>query len=374
MSGYSSDVKKCPICGTIDVRIESDDKGDYYYYRCPQCGNFFAPYIDFDKRDVRGFYQYFNFDFEKLKSYLFYHQSKNRPVICSKEYFDGGNYEGWKNYYNLTPEMVEGWYPKTFAEKIDYILLYLSKKNNYLGKEIVLSSDDVQKLYFCETNEDANIILQIKYINSYLTESGLINGLKDMVHFEGLLFSQKYILTTKALERVYELQKKQENNKNVFVSMAFNDGTKETREAIRSGIVGAGFSAEFIDEIIHNRQIVPEMLRLIRESRFLILDITEPNFGAYYEAGYAAGLGKEVIVCCKKEIFYKKNFICPHLEKIKEEDKETLSKEDCKYYSKALRPHFDIAQKQTLVWKDYADLTKQLIEWIKFLFDKDSNR
>lgn len=113
------------------------------------------------------------------------------------------------------------------------------------------------------------------------------------------------------------------------------------------------------------------MLRLIRESRFLILDITEPNFGAYYEAGYASGLGKEVIVCCKKEIFDKKNFICPHLEKIKEEDKETLSKEDCKYYSKALRPHFDIAQKQTLVWEDEGDLTKKLTEWIKFLFDKN---
>ncbi|MBR1675711.1 MAG: hypothetical protein IJ706_00155 [Clostridia bacterium] len=103
----------------------------------------------------------------------------------------------------------------------------------------------------------------------------------------------------------------------------------------------------------------------------MILDITEPNFGAYYEAGYASGLGKEVIVCCKKEIFDKKNFICPHLEKIKEEDKETLSKEDCKYYSKALRPHFDIAQKQTLVWEDEGDLTKKLTEWIKFLFDKN---
>ena len=187
--------EKCPICGLTDVHMESDNHGDYYYYSCQRCGKFFAPYIDFDKKDVRGFYPFFNFDFEKLKSYLFYHQSKNRPVICSKEYFDEGNYEGWKNYYNLTPEIVENWYPKTFAEKIDYILLYLSKKNNYLGKEIVLSSDDVQKLYFCETNEDANIILQIKYINSYLTESGLINGLKDMVHFEGLLFSQKYILT-----------------------------------------------------------------------------------------------------------------------------------------------------------------------------------
>jgi hypothetical protein len=35
-----------------------------------------------------------------------------------------------------------------------------------------------------------------------------------------------------------------------------------------------------------------------------------------------------------------------------------------------LKPHFDLAQKQILVWKDEADLTKKLTEWIKFLFTK----
>ena len=63
--------------------------------------------------------------------------------------------------------------------------------------------------------------------------------------------------------------------------MAFNDGTKQTREAIRQAIIDSGFSPEFIDEIIHNKQIGPEMFRLIRECRFLILDISDPNYGAY---------------------------------------------------------------------------------------------
>ena len=57
------------------------------------------------------------------------------------------------------------------------------------------------------------------------------------------------------------------------------------------------------------------------------------------------GLGKEVIITCSKEIFSKKDFA----NKLEE---------------KALKPHFDIAQKQILVWEDTADLTKQLKEWI----------
>ena len=121
---------------------------------------------------------------------------------------------------------------------------------------------------------------------------------------------------------------------------------------------GAGYSAELMDEIIHNHQIVPEMLRLILESRFLIMDITQPNFGAYYEAGYAQGLGKEIIVTCQEEVFNQKKYECEFIPK---DDKTCWLKEV------ATKPHFDIAQKQILVWKDYADLTKKLSEWIKFI-------
>ena len=158
-------------------------------------------------------------------------------------------------------------------------------------------------------------------------------------------------LLAKGYEKVEKLQATDIANKNVFVSMAFSDGTANTREALRSGILDSGFSPEFLDEIIHNKQIVPEMFRLIRECRFLILEISDPNYGAYYEAGYALGLGKEVIICCSEETFNKKY--------------ETAEEQK---YARYLRPHFDIAQKQILIWKDYQDLAHKLTEWIKALF------
>ena len=41
--------------------------------------------------------------------------------------------------------------------------------------------------------------------------------------------------------------------------------------------------------------------------------------------------------------------------------------EEEKKYERYLKPHFDIAQKQILVWNDYDDLAKKLCEWIKAL-------
>ncbi|MBO6263745.1 MAG: hypothetical protein J6N93_05695 [Clostridia bacterium] len=374
---------KCPICGgNVDISACSNTSA-LYYYRCENGCGFFAPNLEFNEKTDEISYFNYSYSRNKLKSYLFYHKSDLRPILLSQEEFSKIGTNGFVKIYNLTPEMVENWYPKTFAEKIDYILLYLAKKTDYLGQQIIIRADEISRLFFqkneLNSGNNNDWLNEAKFIFDFLSERYLIKyhelvgplGTHLAMLVRGTFNHIQVSLTTNAFDIIEPIQRDENKNKNVFVSMAFNKGTENTREAIRQGIIGAGYSPEFIDEIIHNRQIVPEMLRLIRESRFLILDISEPNFGAYYEAGYAAGLGKEVIVCCKKEIFEKKDFICPNLESVKEYDKESLSKKDCQYYSKALRPHFDIAQKQTLVWEDEGDLTKKLTEWIKFLFDKN---
>ena len=44
----------------------------------------------------------------------------------------------------------------------------------------------------------------------------------------------------------------------------------------------------------------------IRAARFVIADLTHDNHGAYWEAGYAEGLGKPVIYICEKTHFDEK--------------------------------------------------------------------
>lgn len=327
---------KCPVCGQTNVDINISGGNDpLYYYCCPNCGCFFAP----SDSSIRFGKLKFPFNLNHLKEYLFYHpQGDMRPVICEKSCYDKYITDEYTEVFSITPEMVENWYPRSFAEKVDLILQKLDDLAEYDGAYIPTESF-IEKLFFCEDAQASDVKggsdknVQIEYMSDFLTENGYVK------HFG----NGTYQLLPKALERIYELRKSQSNNKNVFVSMAFNDGTKETREAIRAAIINSGYSPEFIDEIIHNRQIVPEMFRLIRECRFLILDISDPNYGAYYEAGYALGLGKEVIICCSNEVFRK----------------------DFGAEAKYRKPHFDIAQKQLLIWSDYNDLTQKLTEWIK---------
>lgn len=327
----------CPICGEKKYRIPYDKQVAY----CTNCNGQTGSILFLKGANITQDL------LNKTDIYIFYHPLKEfvRYFLGDNESFEIASKE-WKYLVQILPEQVEAWYPRTFSQKIDKILLYIYSNTTHLGEALRIFKNDTKKLFFCNDFGVSNeTVEQIRYIADYLFNEGYLQGnINENLKID-ISLGTVFTLTPKALARVDELQKDISNNKDVFVAMAFNDKTVPTREAIREGIKQAHFSEKFLDEIIHNQQIVPYMMRLIRECRFLIMDITDPNYGAYYEAGYALGLGKEVIITCSKDIFSKKKF-------------------KSKLEEKALKPHFDIAQKQILVWENTADLTKQLKEWI----------
>lgn len=72
---------------------------------------------------------------------------------------------------------------------------------------------------------------------------------------------------------------------------------------IAPAIERAGFEPVRIDRTLHNKKIDDEILVQIRKSKFVVCDLTYENLGAYYEGGFAQGLGKEVFFICEKEFF-----------------------------------------------------------------------
>ncbi len=50
--------------------------------------------------------------------------------------------------------------------------------------------------------------------------------------------------------------------------------------------------------------IIDNIMRTqIRDAAFVVVDLTHDNSGAYWEAGYAEGLGKPVIYICEENKF-----------------------------------------------------------------------
>ena len=174
-----------------------------------------------------------------------------------------------------------------------------------------------------ERNEKEQTI-QVKYMLEYLASKNYIHIYKNAnwTNNEKIALS----LQPDGYTRIDELQKNKANGKNVLVAMKFGNDTNALREAIRLGVRNAGYIAIFIDEVQHNDLITPELLKYIRNSKFVVVDLTHKNNGAYFEAGYAMGLGKQVIQLCKNDVPL----------------------------------HFDVAQKNTIMWDTESDIPQRL--------------
>ena len=338
--------QRCFFCKSEAEVSLYDAMYETYFVKCPVCGKYEASmhFVSSIDRDV-------------VACYLYHHEREKREKDDLFFYFLGQENEYNKGFHRpnvptriVNYEEIQSFFPKGFSDRIDMSLLAIAKKSRFYGDEIDIKDDEMLSLLFARRFDEEGNGLPLELIrNQY---NSLLEYLKNQGYIDakGLPGFTHLVLLPNGWKKIERLQISGTQNRDVFVSMSFDENLKPIREAIRKGIIDSGFSAEFMDEIIHNRQIIPEMFRLIRECKFLIMDITEPNYGAYYEAGYALGLGKEVIITCSRAA---KNRELPENEK---------------KYERYLRPHFDIAQKQILLWNDHEDLSKQLTQWIKALF------
>jgi hypothetical protein len=98
-----------------------------------------------------------------------------------------------------------------------------------------------------------------------------------------------------------------------FVAMWFSDETRAAYEGgIEPAVSLAGFKPIRIDLKEHNNEIPDEIIAEIRNSEFMVADFTGQRAGVYYEAGFAMGLGRKVIWCCRKDEISKLHFDTNH--------------------------------------------------------------
>lgn len=84
--------------------------------------------------------------------------------------------------------------------------------------------------------------------------------------------------------------------------MWFGDNmTQVYNEAIAPAIEAAGYTPVRIDKTEHNQKIDDEIIAQIRRSKFVVADFTKHRGGVYYEAGFAQGLGLQVIWTCRED-------------------------------------------------------------------------
>lgn len=135
-------------------------------------------------------------------------------------------------------------------------------------------------------------------------------------------------LTLRGWQRVTELLRAAKESRKAFMAMRFGDPHLDQvfRDHFKPAVRATGFELLRLDEE-PRAGLIDDRLRLeLRTSRFVIADLSHGNHGAYWEAGFAEGLGRPVIYTCRKDVFD----------------------------TPASRPHFDTNHYLTVIW-DPAD-------------------
>lgn len=290
--------EKCFLCTTEAKILTSDDNTDNRIVKCSICGDYII-----SKDAIVAMHP------NQPNKHILSGLSRRSNIKETKLFISSENFE---ELINSTPV------PSDPIEMINLILLYMYQNAKSLAQPIELLPSDYPIVY-AKNAED------FTYLLNRAIELELIKSISR----------NNYRLEIDGWRKVLELKQRNPDSNYVFIAMWFNDKTLKLRDVIKNAVLTAGYEPIIADEYDYTGNIMDFVLSSIKQCKFVIADFTcipeqiidksvkgGVRGGVYYEAGYAKGIGLQVIHLCKND----------------EESK--------------LRLHFDIAQDNTLFWED----------------------
>jgi DNA-binding PadR family transcriptional regulator len=311
----AEDENKCLFCGSACEIDTVPNMHSVRNYRCKCCGiylldDFFM--ASYHPCDIDKFKMACVLNERRLKGFgwvVLSNKTDKERKVC--------------DYPIISVDELLEEFPKKASEFLNRALLNLSRLPTRPFE--VIKFDEYFLYIFTPSLKAGNAFLR------ELAEQGFIR----FNEVAGGLQRDRFSLTTKFWETVENLQKIEVGNKRAFVAMWFDKSMDDYYEdGIKKAIEDAGYVPIRIDLKEFNNKICDELIAEIKRSKFLIADFSGLRSGVFFEAGFAKGLGREVIFIVRKT----------DVEKLKE--------------------HFDTRQYNHIVYDSPEDLRKKLFNRI----------
>lgn len=229
-------------------------------------------------------------------------------------------------------------YPSDFREQHDRALLNFARLAKF-SPLCKIDDNVIPHVFFCDSFQEMYTFLCILKDEKYVI-------FNDQGTISAAYLIRDVFLTVSGFEYVRSLGKDISKRQHAFVAMWFHDEMKLYTQEVQKAIRQAGYEPYIANQDSYNGLIMDKVLNKISEARFVIADLTSlpekdsctgVRGGVYYEAGYAAGLGLQVILTCREDV--------------------------------TARIHFDLKQFLGIFWKETDDgkLTALGFDFVDFL-------
>jgi len=270
----------CPVChsGLKEVIGHYDGK-DAAFFSCPLCGEFVlsGPLV------------------ESLPLILTNYKDASAKISHALRTMQQVN-KGAELNADTVNEILKRSLP-TPREQADLFIRWLAENIEGPGETLFVEPATHRSIIGAKTDEGFSLVLR------HLFEVGLVKGILDEAMGEP--DKADVTLSFKGWDHYEELRRGGATYRKGFIAMKFGDTLldKLLAEVLKPCAKQAGFELLRLDDT-PKAGLIDDRLRVeIQSSDFLVADLTHDNAGAYWEAGYAEGLGKPVIYICEKEKF-----------------------------------------------------------------------
>jgi hypothetical protein len=272
---------QCPLCNSLLKKCPA--YLELYFYNCPNCGKYGL------EEDIVDYNlpSYNNNQKLTLSNYIYRHQTK-------------ANHNTLKIYNNDIENIFKNHSLPTPLEITDMLITYIGDKWSKHRNLITISSKDFEHDLAKYGVQDQMVLFS--HIGT-LKENGYLKGNLN----EDIFKCDSVNLSLIGWQRYEELKRGATESMQGFMAMKYGDELLDEvfRDHFKPAIEKTGFKLVRLDDEPEPGSIDNRLRMEIKRSKFLVVDLTYGNNGAYWEAGYAEGLGKPVIYTCEESHFDK---------------------------------------------------------------------
>lgn len=269
----------CPLCSSPFATTEKDLSGrDASCVECNRCGNF---------RLTETL-------LACLPQLLLKHDSQAKLSHVVRKAFESN--ENLMLDLYTAEAVLKNPLPRP-REQADLLIQFLAINSPGPGEPIAVEYDDHAAIIGAKSHAGFTMIID------HLLSVDLITGLHTK--FISGESKSKVALTFSGWDYYENLRLGGATYRKAFMAMKFGDSALNSllEQVLKPAANRAGFDLFKLDDRPKAGLIDDRMRVDIRASDFVIADLTHDNLGAYWEAGYAEGLGKPVIYTCERTKF-----------------------------------------------------------------------
>lgn len=184
-------------------------------------------------------------------------------------------------------------------EIVDEVILWIGAAIRWPGQTLTIEYPEYRAVLGAIDEEAFNQILIT------LLATGWIDGQLSSFMLDKASRIEQCRLTPDGWRRFRELSRARVDSRHAFMAMRYGDAELDVvvRDCFIPAVARTGFALRRLDQG-QPAGLIDDQLRVqIRTSRFLVCDLSHGNRGAYWEAGFAEGLGRPVIYTCREDVF-----------------------------------------------------------------------